>query len=242
MTDYNRWLDEAGVTDKQRAWFLAWMVTMDSSAAAREAGYSDAGQCGWLCRHNPKLLPLINDVLEKRAMPGAEVIAHYTSIADGSMADFIMFDDELPVEERLKRTATAVLENGKTATVPVISDGKGYRLDLNKARKHGRLGNIKRYNETTKTYFDRGRGAWITEVQTTVELYSKTEALKQLGDMHGLWKGGDNNISFIKNEVIAILKTGAIDAGAAVQILGEDLANALFAEAGIPLPPIVDGG
>lgn len=228
--DYNEAL--ATATDQQKRWFWAWIETLDPTEAAREAGYAVPKHAGWENRHNPKLKPAIDAFLETLAMPAHEVIARYYEMASSSMRDFITFTSELPEDQRKPQTAVTTLEGGNVANVPVLQDGPGFRLDLEKAKRRGKLGNIKKLTETKRQWFDRGRGAWVTETQTAVELYSKKDALDKLGEYYGIWKTG-NNITVIKNEIVAFLRSGQIEPGKVIEELGEDLAKGLFLEAGI---------
>ena len=87
-----------GLTDLQQAWLLKYVQNgLNATQAAKDAGYqcsSNASyrQQGFENRRHRKIRPLLLHVMS-RHMSVDEALTRLTSIARGSMADFLSFDD-----------------------------------------------------------------------------------------------------------------------------------------------------
>ncbi len=115
-----------GLTDLQQAWLLKYVQNgLNATQAAKDAGYqcsSDASyrQQGFENRRHRKIRPLLLHVMSRHVSVD-EALTRLSSIARGSMGDFLSFDD-----------------NGRA--IP----------DLDKARKRGSLHLIKEVKFTRR--------------------------------------------------------------------------------------------
>lgn len=185
----------AALTAKQRKFVLHYLSSLNASAAAREAGYSErtAAAIGYENLRKPQIAAAISAGMAIQAMPAEEILARLAAQARGSMADFLRVDEEeitvtwsvlrrppgpdgdpdlegavfdLAAQEVVRPTDLVL----RTATVrrPTV------RIDLQHASEAGKLGLLKKYVED-KTG------------KITVEPYDAQAALIKLGEHHGLW-------------------------------------------------------
>jgi len=110
----------AALTDKERAFVLAYVDCLNATKAAKLARYSEtsARQIGSENLSKPHIRTAIDALLDARAMPAGEILARLSEYARGSMEDFFSVR------------------------------GRGITLDLKKASERGVLHLIKRYSKT----------------------------------------------------------------------------------------------
>jgi phage terminase small subunit len=110
----------AALTDKERAFVLAYVECLNATKAAKLARYSEtsARQIGSENLSKPHIRAALDALLDARAMPAGEILARLSDHARGSMEDFFSVR------------------------------GRGITLDLKKAAERGVLHLIKRYSKT----------------------------------------------------------------------------------------------
>jgi phage terminase small subunit len=110
----------AELTDKERAFAVAYAACLNGAKAARAAHYSEASIYAIASENlrKPKIRAVIDALLGESVMPASETLARLTDHARGSMEDFL--------------------------TVR----GRGVTLDLKKATERGVLHLVKRYSKT----------------------------------------------------------------------------------------------
>lgn len=150
------------LTGKRQAFVDAYLTSWNASEAARVAGYAAPRQEGHRLLTNADIREEIQRRVSERAMTADEVLIRLAEQARGSMADFVSFYDggRLPI------------------------------LDLEKARKAGKFGLVKKLK-----YTDQGGMEF--------ELYDAQAALVQLGKVHKLFTD--------KQDVSAVVEDKTLD-------------------------------
>lgn len=133
---------EPQLTDKQKEFINQYFLCgFNATEAARQAGYSgtDAtlASTGWENLRKPEIKSEIDRRMSEHGMAANEVIARLADQARGSMADFLS------------------------------PSGRGYRIDLKKAQKSGKLHLLKS--------FSNGKQG------TKIEIYDAHAALVDMG-------------------------------------------------------------
>lgn len=110
----------APLTDKERAFVLAYVECLNGAKAARAAHYSESSIYTIASENlrKPHIRTAIDALLAERAMPAGEILARLTDHARGSLEDFLSVR------------------------------GRGIALDLKKATDRGVLHLVKRYSKT----------------------------------------------------------------------------------------------
>lgn len=83
-----------GLTNKQRVFIEAYLVSWNASDAARKARYAKPGQQGHRLLKNVEIAAAIQERLNAAAMPANEVLARLTQHGSSSMEDFVDVDRE----------------------------------------------------------------------------------------------------------------------------------------------------
>ena len=84
------------LTNKQQAFINEYLIDFNTTQAAIRAGYSEksAYSVGWETLRKPEVELAIQKRLQEKAMSADEVLMRIADQARGSMADFIVFDNE----------------------------------------------------------------------------------------------------------------------------------------------------
>lgn len=141
---------------KQRAFVVAYLDCLNSSEAARRAGYParSARQVGHENRTKPDIRAAIDAGMGERGMPREEVLDRLRSHAAGDMRDFLKTD----------------------------TDGDVFWIELTADKP---LHLIKKLKITKSTLGD-GDSALIVETKVEIELYDAKAALDTLAKHHRL--------------------------------------------------------
>lgn len=193
-----------GLTARQQAFVNEYLTCWNASEAARRAGYSErtANEQGSRLLANVSISDEIQRRVSEMTTTADEVLVRLTSHARGSMDDFLEFD-----------------ESGQPT------------LDLNKARMAGKLGVVRKFNETEVTHTAKN-GDTFTTKRVNIELYPADGALDKLMRYHGLY---NDKLSITwQQEVLDLLSQGRITREDVFSELGSDLAAKLFKSAGVP--------
>lgn len=134
-----------GLTDKQRAFVEHYLTCWNASEAARLAKYSlkTAGSIGSENLKKPEIRAAIDQRLKDLQLSANEVLARLADLAGADMSDFI------------------------------APSGRGFKIDLKKARALGKLHLIRKLK--------------MDGLETSIELYDVKDALVQLGRHHALF-------------------------------------------------------
>jgi PBSX family phage terminase large subunit len=135
------------LTDKQRVFVEEYLTCWNATEAAKRAGYSPdtAYSIGWENLRKPEIKALIDQRMKEKAMSADEVLARLSDQAGASMDDFL------------------------------TTSGRGFRVDIGKGKKAGKLHLIKKVT--------KGKNG------TSIELVDQQSALIQLGKRHRLFNG-----------------------------------------------------
>jgi phage terminase small subunit len=195
------------LTRKQQAFIDAYMVNgFNGRQAAIKAGYSE-------------------DTATEMAYENLTK-PHIQNEVKRLMRDFIM-----PAEEVLSR-----LTDHARGDLGDVWDESTGQVDWKKARSLGKTGLIKRIKHKT-TRVTRGTGDNAEDVETfedEIELHNPQSALQMLGKYHEILTD-KLKIEDWRDKAIADIRAGKLNYGALAQAFDNDLANELFALAGIPI-------
>lgn len=191
-------------TAKQRAFIDHYLLTLNGTEAARMAGYKgDDNTLGVTAHENlrkPKIKAEIQRRLRELTISADETLARVSKQATGTMGDFLTFVAGQPV------------------------------LDLDKARRIGKLDLIKKYRETETTRHTKDGDMFIT-IRREIELYPADGAQDRLMRYHSLYN--DKMVHTWQQEVIELLKSGRVTPDEVLQELGDELATELFEQIGL---------
>lgn len=193
------------LTAKQRLFIRYYLETLNATEAARLAGYKGndvtLAGIGYENRRKPQIAAEIDAGLAQAAMPKNEVLARRTRIAAGDMTDFMAVDEQ------------------------------GIKVDLIKASRAGKLGLVKKVDQTETSRTDVDGNVIVTR-RIKVELYGADEAQKDLMRYHGMY---DDKVTVTwQDEIGSLLRNGTLTPEDVVNEIGPDLARELFESAGIP--------
>jgi phage terminase small subunit len=132
------------MTDKQRVFVEEYLTTWNATEAARRAGYAFPNVEGARLLVNPSIAETIKARVAEKVMTADEVLV------------------------RLAGHARATIED-----IAQITDKGTFVLDLNKARRDGKLGMIKKIKAQKVGY--------------ELELHDQQAALVHIGKVHGLF-------------------------------------------------------
>lgn len=106
-------------------------------------------------------------------------------------------------------------------------------LDLEKAQKDGKSKLIKKLKWRTITKIGKGEGEDDVEIHDTeMEMYSRHEALRDLGKVHALFTDKTRAEDW-RTDLIALLKKGDVTPEVVLKSLDPETATALLREAGV---------
>lgn len=194
---------------RQKAFVREYLVDFNGSAAAIRAGYSARSSRSTSSEllTNPNIKQSIDDRIATRE----EVLVGLTDIARGNMADLMSittsgFSLELMVKDPI--TGEMII-NPKTKL-------------------------IKKIKQKVTTYLAKKEEEEDREViETEIELYSRHDALRDMGKVHALFTDKIKVIGGWKSEIVALLKSGTITAKDVLEEMDEELADELIKEAGV---------
>lgn len=139
-------IGDDGLTAKQRVFVDEYFAcNLNATEAARRAGYSSKSVRSIASENltKPNIQAVISQRLKEHQMGGDEVLTRLSALAMADMNDFI------------------------------TPSGRGFKIDLKKARELGRLHLIRKIKKDKQG--------------TSIELYDVKDALVQLGRVHGLF-------------------------------------------------------
>lgn len=158
-------------------------LKFNGTQSAIEAGYAESSAAVQASRllRNDKVRAEIQRRLDGLRLGSGETFALMSEIAQGTMADFLSVD------------------------------ARGWRIDLNKAQKAGKLHLVKKIKERRDGTIE-------------LELYPKDAALRDIGKAHGLWKDG------IEIMVDVNLITAVVEAIREAELDPSEVFNSLLVE------------
>jgi len=196
------------LTPKQQLFIAHYLINLNATEAAREAGYQGSyGTLQQVGRDNllkPNIRAIIQSELAKRIPSAEEVLGRIAAHSDGDATDFTVRDDE---QETVQ-------------------------LDLYKAHKAGKFKLVKKLTEKTETRRTKDGEEFITKT-LSVELYDAAAAHDKLMRYHALYN--DKLTVNYSDEIMSLLREGRITRGDVEQELGVDFARELFEMAGVPV-------
>lgn len=135
------------LTPKQRKFVDAYFAcNFNATQAAKDAGYSEASaySIGWENLKKPEIAAEVSRRMAELVMPADEVLARLSDIARGTSDDFLTISEV------------------------------GWKIDLDKAKKAGKLHLVKKLR--------------ATQFGPAIELHDPITALQLIGKQHGLFK------------------------------------------------------
>jgi len=184
LTQHERQALWGGLTDKQRAWYVAYLQNgYNATAAVREAGYqcttpAAERQMGHQNRHHPKISRLIADAFRAQVMDANEALARVGAIARSTVDDLLDTD----------------------------ADGNAV-FDLQKARETGAVHHIKSIDITRTEDED---GAVSTTARIT--MYDKQKALDVILKAQGAF-GDDETEGGVTNNFFGDINNQLLQSG-----------------------------
>lgn len=174
----------ARFTDKQKAFINHYIITLNATESAREAGYKGnyvtLRSVGSENLSKPHIRKEIDRRLADLTMTADEVLNRVSKHASGTMEDFVRWDDDF-----------------------------GYRLDIEKAANAGKLDLVKKLKETTNTRRDKDGNEYIT-VRKEIELYPADGALDKLMRYYGKYNDS-TTIKTWKDDIVQALIDGRLN-------------------------------
>lgn len=148
---------EYGLTLKQ-AMFVGWyLITMNQTKAARNAGYAEpCNVAGAIAITNASIRKVLDAKFAERRLTPGEVLDRLKTIAEADISDYLVSDPKFAEEHE--------------GVFKLVADGRvldGIWIDLKRALKDGNTGAIKSYK--------RVKG------ETVIELHDKVRALELVG-------------------------------------------------------------
>lgn len=140
----------------------------NATLAARLAGFGSPGMAGSRMMKNDEIRAAIAERLDKAAMSEEEVLVRLSGLAATDMGDFLKFNPDASPDE-----------------LPA--------LDLRRARRRDRLGNIRKLKRVTRTLFSGKDQEPETETTVELELHDPHKALSLLARYHGLTEPGEDS-------------------------------------------------
>ena len=157
--------------------------------------------------------PEIRQAIEDRIATREEVLVGLTDIARGDMADLM-----------------SITTSGFTLEL-MIKDPVTGNMIVNPKTKL-----IKKIKQKVTTYLSKKDDDEDREViETEIELYSRHDALRDMGKVHALFTDKIKVIGGWKSEIVALLKSGTITAKDVLSEMDEELAEELIKEAGVSI-------
>lgn len=202
----------AKLTGKQKKFVDAYIVCLNGTEAARQAGYSGddatlAVSASRLLR-NAKVISSIDERISQFAMPANEVLLHLTDIARGDVAD-------------------------------ALNSVGG--IDPLEAKRRGKSHIIKRFKVKTTFIPGKGADDEGMEIhETEIEMYDRLKALETLAKYHDLINR--IKIEDWRTQAIADIRAGRLTVEQVIEAFGSkqdaeqafgDLATQLFAATGL---------
>lgn len=198
-------ITEYGLTHKQ-AMFVGWyLVTMNGTKAARNAGYAEPCHVAYHAVLESASVRKCLDAkfAERRLTPG-EVLDRLKIIAEADISDYLVTDPKFAEEHE--------------GVFKLVADGRvldGIWIDLKRALKDGNTGAIKSYK--------RVKG------ETVIELHDKVKALELVGRHYRMFADvqiqspkEDGTAEELTDEALARIARRPADPGAASDVLNED--------------------
>jgi phage terminase small subunit len=152
-----------GLTNKQRVFIEEYLRTWNATQSAISAGYSDktAYSSGQRLLKDVEVKQMIYEELEQRSMGADEVLQRLADIARGDI----------------------------TELMDITTSGFNIQLLGDDKDKKPQSKLIKKIKQKVITRMGKTEDSEDTEtIETEIELYSQIEALKLLGQKHGLFK------------------------------------------------------
>jgi len=146
-----------GLTVKQ-AYFVGWfLITLNKTKAARNAGYYEPCHvAGEQALQSPSVRKALDAEYAKRRLTPNEVLDRLKSIAEADISDYLIVDPQIA---EMRDGVMKLVQGGKVLD--------GIWIDIKRALKDGRTDAIKAYK--------RVKG------ETVIELYDKVRALELVG-------------------------------------------------------------
>lgn len=196
---------EHGLTHKQ-AMFVGWyLVTMNGTKAARNAGYAEPCHVTYHAVLESASVRKVLDIkFAERSLRPSEILDRLKAIAEADISDYLIVDPEF-----------AEMKDG---VFKLVSDGRvlsGIWIDLKRCLKDGNTGAIKSYK--------RVKG------ETVIELHDKVRALELVGKHYRMFADvsvqspkEDGTAEELNDAALERIARKGLDAEAASDVLGDD--------------------